>query len=148
MNHVRSRIINTPILSTPFKNHFYLLPKIVFFSLHNYWVSGNISCDYQIQAVLSPLTWFMSEKNLLYPGRIFAYEADKSLRTLTSSRLRLFNGLQFCRSSPFIVSCLFTSMLPTSNHRNFKKDKFNCYPSCLFSLIFNWYFYLYDDYYL
>jgi hypothetical protein len=68
----------------------------------------------------------------------------KSLRTVTLSRLMLYNGLLFGRLSLFIVSCLLTSISPTSNHRNFKKDKFNCYPSCLFSLIFNWCFYLYD----
>jgi len=63
---------------------------------------------------------FISGKSyMLYPGRIYAYEADKSLRIVTKSRLMLFNGLLLCRSSPF-MTCLFISMLPTSNHRNFK----------------------------
>jgi len=78
------------------------------------------SCIYEIQVILSPLIWFILRKNLLYSGRICAYEADKSLRLVISSRLRLFNGLLFCRSSQFMTSCLFTSLLPTSNHCNFK----------------------------
>jgi hypothetical protein len=41
---------------------------------------GYISCVYQIQAVLLPLIWFISGKNMLYPGRICAYEADKILK--------------------------------------------------------------------
>jgi hypothetical protein len=67
---------------------------MIFFSI-NILFLGCISCVYQIQVVLSPLIWFISGKNMLYPGRICAYEAYKSLRTVTLSCLMLFNGLQF-----------------------------------------------------
>ena len=118
--------------------------KIIFLSSNRLSSWLHHSGDYQIWAVLSPLIWFISGKNLLYPGRICTYEADKSLRTVTLSRLMLFNGLLSCCSSSLSPSSLFMSPLLSSNYRNFKKDKFTCYPSCLFSLIFNWCFYLYD----
>jgi hypothetical protein len=34
--------------------------------------------------------WFISGKNMLYPGRICAYDADKFLRIVTLSRLVLY----------------------------------------------------------
>jgi len=98
-----------------------------------------------IRDILSPLVWFILEKNLLYPGRICTYEADKSLRTVTSSRLRLYKGLLSCKSW-FLVCLLQRYRLQVT--AILRTDKFTWYPSCLCSLIFNWCFYLYDDYYL
>lgn len=65
--------------------------------LHQYFNLGLHLLCYQIQVVMLPLIWFISWKNMLYPGRIYAYKTDKSSRTITLSRLMLYNCLLFCR---------------------------------------------------
>jgi len=115
---------------------------ILLYSKHH-WVFGlHHSSVYQIRVVLTPLIWFISEKNMLYSERIYVYEAYKSLRTVTSSRLMLYKGLLFGRS--WILGCLLHRYRLQITAISWI-DKFTWYLS---SLIFNWFFHSYDNYYL
>ena len=82
----------------------------------------------------SPLIWFISGKNMLYPGRICAYEADKSLRTVTLSRLRLSTGLLLCRCPMTYWWMMLIKLCQRPSHTTkLNTDKFTWYPYCLFS---------------